>query len=81
MPKSQGSKKNSPTDLTPKQKAVFDYLRERIALNGFSPSLQEMAVYFNRDASAISRHLKFIAKKGWIERKGARAIKILRDYE
>ena len=67
-----------PENLTEKQKAVFDYLEDYIARNGFSPTIKEIAGYMHIYPAAVSQHLRLIERKGYIKRVGKRAIRILK---
>lgn len=55
----------------------MDYLAEHIAEKGYAPSIREMCERFGLSApSAMQRRLERLEQHGWIERVGARAIRI-----
>ena len=57
----------SPTDLTDRQQAVLDFVRERIAADGLPPTLAEIAQAFGfRQARAAGKHLLAIEAKGYL---------------
>src|SRR5688572_29451278 len=55
----------SPTDLTDRQQAILDFVRERIAADGMPPTLAEIARAFGfRQARAAAKHLLALEAKG-----------------
>lgn len=65
--------------LTPKQKAVFDYLKRHIKERGYAPSFREIMGRFKLQSTAtVSTHLKTLQRKGYIEKAtyAARAIQL-----
>jgi repressor LexA len=57
----------SPPDLTARQQAVLDFVRERIAADGMPPTLAEIARAFGfRQARAAQKHLLALEAKGWL---------------
>jgi repressor LexA len=55
----------SPSDLTDRQQAVLDFVRERIAADGMPPTLAEIAHAFGfRQARAAAKHLLALEAKG-----------------
>ena len=54
-------------------------MKNCISKNGFSPSIGELAEHFRISNMAVRQHLLLIEKKGYIERVGNRAIKILKE--
>ena len=54
--------------LTARQREVLDYLEERIALQGFPPSLQETASHFGVACSTVAYHLEALRRKGRLSR-------------
>ncbi|MFP4667532.1 MAG: transcriptional repressor LexA [Desulfobacterales bacterium] len=56
--------------LTPKQQRLLDYLRERIAADGTSPSLRQAAADLGISHTAVAQTLKVLAEKGLVERQG-----------
>ena len=63
--------------LTPRQKAIYDFLLKTIREKGFAPSIHEIGKQFRiNSTNGVSDHLKALEKKGYIRRVGKRAIKI-----
>ena len=63
--------------LTPRQKAIYDFLLKTIREKGFAPSIQEIGRQFKiASTNGVSDHLKALEKKGYIRRVGKRAIKV-----
>jgi len=54
-------------ELTEKQRAILQYIREQTFTNGFQPSLRELAVHFEITVSAVRGHLLSCEKKGYVE--------------
>ncbi len=72
---------NRISPITPKQRAVLEFLNSFIAENGYPPTLCEIAKHFNfRSPNAAESHLSSLKKYGFISQKPgiARGIKILR---
>ena len=52
---------------TPKQKAVFDYIKKYIEEHGFSPTFGEIAQHFKyRSKGTVYKHIKALKLKGLI---------------
>lgn len=66
-------------NLTDRQQAILDYLREHVAAEGRPPTLAEIALAFGfRQARSAQDHLQALAAKGVIELvPGARGIRLL----
>ena len=63
--------------LTPRQKAIYDFLLKTIREKGFAPSIQEIGRQFKiASTNGVSDHLKALEKKGYIRRVGKRAIEV-----
>lgn len=65
--------------LTPRQKAIFDYLKNHIEDKGYSPSFREIMKRFHLSSTAtVSTHVKTLQKKGYIKsgKYEARAIQL-----
>jgi len=54
--------------LTARQREILDYLEERIAQQGFPPSLQETAARFGVACSTAAYHLDALRRKGRLSR-------------
>ena len=53
--------------FTPKQKAVFDYIKHYINKNGFSPTFEEIAYNFKyKSKGTVYKHIKALKLKGLI---------------
>ena len=66
--------------LTKRQSQLLDYLRKTIAVNGYAPSLEEMAAHFDLSSGGtVHKHLKALEEKGFIRRQWnrSRAIEIV----
>lgn len=66
--------------LTEKQSAVLAYIRDRVAADGYPPTVREIAAHLGtRNFNAAVGHLKALEEKGLIRRKagGARAITVV----
>jgi len=53
-------------DLTPKQKQVFEYIKNFYRQNGYSPSLKELAKQFQKSTTTIHQYLTYLQKKGFL---------------
>jgi len=68
-------------DLTSKQKAVFDFLKNYLQEKGFPPTLREIASHFElKGPKAPQKTLQILERKGYIRRVpgGSRAIEMLK---
>ncbi|PIP41143.1 MAG: repressor LexA, partial [Desulfobacterales bacterium CG23_combo_of_CG06-09_8_20_14_all_51_8] len=54
--------------LTPKQKRLLDYLRERITETGIFPSLRQTALDLGISHTAVAQMLKLLETKELIKR-------------
>jgi repressor LexA len=66
--------------LTKRQSELLDYLRKTIAVQGYAPSLEEMAEHFELSSvGTVHKHLKALEEKGVIRRQWnrSRAIEIV----
>jgi repressor LexA len=62
------------SDLTPRQKQIFDYLIEYAGERGYPPTLMEVRDHFGFSCvNAVNDHLKALARKGYITRLHGRA--------
>jgi len=65
--------------LTPRQREIYEYIRERIEKRGYGPTIREIGKAFNiKSPNGVMCHLKALEKKGLINRelRSARAIQI-----
>jgi SOS-response transcriptional repressor LexA len=66
--------------LTQRQRDIYDYIRDRIEVLGFPPSVREIGDQFGISSpNGVMSHLKALEKKGFIERdpQAARSIRLL----
>jgi SOS-response transcriptional repressor LexA len=86
----QAARMKGSTVLTPKQEAIYKYIRSRILSGDPAPTVREIGEEFGiRSPNGVMCHLKAIEKKGHIVRDdnlsrairlpGASAIEVLRD--
>ena len=64
--------------LTPKQKKVFDFIKDFSRKNGYPPSLQEIANHLRKSLSTAQHFVEELRQKGYLEKQKftARGIKI-----
>jgi repressor LexA len=70
--------------LTRRQKQVFDYIREFISANGYSPSLEEIGRHFGLSSVAtVHKHVTNLVRKGLLRRSWNqnRSIEVVDDSE
>src|SRR5436309_9106492 len=72
------SKEGSPmpdfSQLTERQKEIYEFIRERIEGRGFGPTVREIGEGFEiKSPNGVMCHLKALEKKGLIKRTGFRA--------
>ena len=68
--------------LTSRQKEIYEFIREKIQVRGYPPTVREIGNQFGiRSPNGVMCHLKALQKKGLIERVPhmSRAIKMLDD--
>src|SRR5437868_8470748 len=68
------------TQLTQRQKEIYDFIRERIEQRGYGPTVREIGLGFNiKSPNGVMCHLKALEKKGLIIRQefSARAIQLV----
>ena len=66
--------------LTKRQSQLLDHLRHSIAVQGYAPSLEEIAAHFDLSSvGTVHKHLKALEEKGFIRRQWnrSRAIEIV----
>ena len=66
--------------LTPKQRAVYHFIRQFIGWHGYAPTVREIADNFElRSTNTVDYHITALEKKGFIRRRGnmARAIELI----
>jgi len=54
--------------LTPRQKDVFEYIKNYLNINGYSPSLEEIATNFGISIPSVHQHIELIKKKGYLKK-------------
>lgn len=68
--------------LTKRQRAVYDFIRDKIQSRGYGPTVREIGTQFDISSpNGVMCHLKAIEKKGLIKRtpKESRAIELSRE--
>lgn len=68
------------SQLTTRQQEIYEFIREKIEMRGFGPTVREIGEAFEiRSPNGVMCHLKALEKKGLIKRTGfrARAIQLL----
>ncbi len=62
------------SQLTDRQKEIYDFIQEKIDSRGFGPTVREIGEAFDiRSPNGVMCHLKALEKKGLIKRTGFRA--------
>ncbi|MDM7997304.1 MAG: transcriptional repressor LexA [Acidobacteriota bacterium] len=60
--------------LTKRQKQILDFLSEFIEINGYSPSMEEIAAHFHfASLNAVFKHLEALERRGFLHRDSNRA--------
>lgn len=60
--------------LTPRQKAILDFVSGYLERHGYAPSLEEIAAHFGiASLNAVHKHLKVLQEKGYIQRLARRS--------
>src|SRR5215831_17619793 len=68
------------SQLTERQREIYDFIREKIESRGFGPTVREIGEGFEISSpNGVMCHLKALEKKGLIKRTGfrARAIQLI----
>jgi repressor LexA len=68
------------SQLTERQREIFDFIRDKIESRGYGPTVREIGLAFDiKSPNGVMCHLKALEKKGLIKREGfsARAIQLL----
>jgi repressor LexA len=68
------------SNLTERQREIYDFIREKIESRGYGPTVREIGVAFEiKSPNGVMCHLKALEKKGLILREGfsARAIQLV----
>ncbi len=68
------------TQLTQRQREIYDFIRDKIESRGYGPTVREIGTGFNiKSPNGVMCHLKALEKKGLIIREGfsARAIQLV----
>src|SRR6266542_2480555 len=66
--------------LTPRQRVIYDFIREKIEKRGYGPTVREIGLAFDiKSPNGVMCHLKALEKKGLIKREtfSARAIQLI----
>lgn len=68
--------------LTPRQRSVYEFIRDQIHGRGYGPTVREIGIQFGINSpNGVMCHLKALQKKGFIARhhNQARAISLVSD--
>jgi repressor LexA len=68
------------SQLTDRQKEIYEFIREKIERRGYGPTVREIGLAFDiKSPNGVMCHLKALEKKGLIKREGfsARAIELI----
>src|SRR5437667_7435513 len=68
------------TQLTQRQKDIYEFIRDKIESRGYGPTVREIGLGFDiKSPNGVMCHLKALEKKGLIIREGfsARAIQLV----
>ena len=58
------------SDLTPRQQAFYEYIRDEVERTGRAPSLRRAAERLEVSHTAVARMLQILEQKGWLRRSG-----------
>lgn len=62
------------TPLTPKEQAIFDYIRDNLRENGYSPSIRDIRVALDiKSTSTVHTYLERLEKKGYIHKENGKS--------
>ncbi|PLX97823.1 MAG: LexA family transcriptional regulator, partial [Desulfuromonas sp.] len=62
------------TELTDRQRQVYDYIARCVAERGSAPTLQEIAAHLGVSGNlGVLRHLEALEKKGYLRRRSGRS--------
>src|SRR6476646_2894189 len=78
--KAAASVVNKKNLLTTRQRAIYDFIKDKIINRGYGPTVREIGTGFKiRSPNGVMCHLKALEKKGLIQREGfsARAIRLV----
>ena len=59
----------NPQSLTSRQRKIRDYILDHTAVQGFPPSVREIALHFGVSPAAIQKQLNRLERKGALTRK------------
>ena len=62
------------TNLKPKEKRVYDYIKEKIGENGYAPSVREICAALNIKSTSTSQmYIDRLISKGYLERENGKS--------
>jgi repressor LexA len=82
-PGAKGENVADKSTLTPRQREIYEFIREKIELRGYPPTVREIGMQFKiKSPNGVMCHLNALVKKGLIHREeqSARAIQLM-DYK
>ncbi len=60
--------------LDPKEQAIFDYIKENIKKNGYSPSIRDIRTALNiKSTSTVHTYLERLERKGYIQKENGKS--------
>lgn len=66
-------------NLTKRQREIFDYIKNKITIDGYQPTIREIGAHFGvASPSTISQHIGVLIKKGYLKKDGRNLI-LLKD--
>ena len=71
-------------DLKPKEQRVYDFIKERIGINGYAPSVREVCADLNiKSTSTVQMYVDRLIDKGYLERENgkSRTLKLVGGVE
>jgi repressor LexA len=55
--------------LTRRQREIYDYVREFVSSEGYSPSLEEIGAHFGlRSVATVHKHVQHLVSKGYLRK-------------
>ena len=62
------------TPLDPKEQLIFDYIKENIKKNGYSPSIRDIRTALNiKSTSTVHTYLERLERKGYIQKENGKS--------
>ena len=62
------------TPLTPKEQLIFDYIKENLRKNGYSPSIRDIRTALDiKSTSTVHTYLERLERKGYIHKENGKS--------